>query len=179
MVIPGLFSSLSGWHMNYVFPTVVDESEYPPGLEPVRTFPDCLVYEVTAAPAEFIPLFTEGTFQAYIDPRGRFWHPGARTVVIRIESRLRGSVTCDLRFEAMTPRSEGVITATLNGEDTGGFPVEPSPVEIEISDVELHPGENTLVLESDAPLAYLTEVPGYREVEAAVMLGNVLVVNKQ
>lgn len=174
MIIPSNF--LQGHHLNYPFPVEVDPDKLPEGLTRVARFNDCLVYRVTAPPASFIPLFGEGTSQAFIDPGGLLWHPTANRVVIDIQSFLPSEASCDLSMLGTSVRSEGRLTATLNGDKIMDEPIGQSPRLYAAEGVRIVPGRNFLVVESTSPLANLSEIPGYQEVRAAMFLGNVLVV---
>lgn len=179
VVIPSQMASPSPPHLNYTFPTRFDPSRLPPGLKEVGRPAGSIIYEVTAAPAEFVPLFGAGSYQAYIDPEGRFWHPATNGVVVDIQSSLKQPALCDIKLTVMSARSVSKVTFEVDRLMLTEAEVPPWPVEVLLRDVILAPGANTLVVKSNGKQANLTEVPGYSDVSAAMMLSNILVEKKQ
>lgn len=166
-------------HSNYVFPTNISEDKVAPGLVPVQRFGDCFVCEVTAQPAEFVPIFEAGSYTPYNDPEGKFWHPCIREAVVSIESKLKQPTVCDIRLRVMSARSSSAVTFELNGRAVATVEAPVWPVDVAVRGVTLNPGRNTLVVNSDGRLANLTEVPGYSSVMAAMMLSDIQVEGKQ
>jgi hypothetical protein len=175
MIIPSLFLVPATPHMNYPFPVKIDYSRLPAGLVEVKKFPDCRVYEVTAPPAVFIPLFGSGVYQAYVDPDGATWHPATREAVIGIESKLKRPAACDIKLRVMSARSQSAVTFLLNGRQVAAVEAPVWPVDVAIRRVTLNPGQNVLVVRSNGRIVSLTEVPGYSDVAAAMMLSGIQV----
>jgi hypothetical protein len=178
LVITGLYASPIV-HTNYVFPTNMSEDKIAPGLLPVQRFGDCFVCEVTAQPAEFVPIFDAGSYTPYNDPEGKFWHPCIEYAVVSIESKLKQPAVCDIRLRVMSARSSSTVTFELNGRTVSTVEAQVWPVDVSMSRVILNPGKNTLLVKSDGKLALLTEVPGYSKAAAAMMLSDIQVEARQ
>jgi hypothetical protein len=178
MVIPDLYSA-QAVQANYVFPSAFDESRVAPGLRLVRRFSDCLVYKVTAPPADFVPLFTGGSFTPYRDPAGDFWYPGTNKVTVRIQSRLKHPAVCDIRLRMKSTTASSRVTFTLNGRLLTEVRAPVRPVDVVLGDVTVEPGRNTLEIDSDGPSRRLTEIPLYAEANAAVFISDIQVERKR
>ncbi len=178
LVIPSLYSR-PAIRRNYVFPTTIDESRIAAGLTLIRRFGDCLVYKVTAPPADFVPLFREGSYAPYNDPEGKFWYPGANKVVVDIESKLQQPAVCDIKLKVMSARSSSKVTFTINGQPQATVEAPVWPVDVVLPDITLTPGKNTLEIRSEGLSKRLTEIPLYSNVVATMMLSNILVEKKQ
>ncbi len=159
-------------HPNYVYPTALDDRPMPPGLRKVKSFRDATVYEVTAAPASFVARFDIGSFEPYVDPGGRSWHPGSNETLVGIRSYLKQPATCTIRLKVMSARSTSTMRFSANGETKSVVVVPSWPVDVELKDVFLSPGVNTLKIESDGRPANLTEVPGYSQIRATMMVSD-------
>jgi hypothetical protein len=175
MVIPDNYLDFAAPHPNYVFPIKVKGLELPEGLRKVEEFPGCIVYRVTATPADFVPLFGTGSCQPFIDPEGRFWHPGKRKTEVEITSDLERDASCDISFGAMSPRKLQSLEVVLNGEKLLSAEIRPWPGEVLIENATLNPGSNTLEFETDAEPVNLTEVPRYQDIPASMLIGDILV----
>ena len=70
-------------------------------------------------------------------------------------------------------------TFEVNGELKEAMEVPVWPIDAEIRDVVLSPGTNTLTIKTDGRPARLTEVPGYSDIQASMLLGDILVERKQ
>jgi hypothetical protein len=177
MAIPSLYSK-PAFHTNYVFPTVFDESRIATGLTLIRRFDDCLVYKVTAPPADFVTLFKRGSYSPYSDPEGRFWYPGTRTVTVEIDSKLEQPVTCDIKLKVRSARRPGNVTFSVNGKFQRSLEAPVWPVELTLQDITLAPGKNSMEINTDAEPDRLSDVPMHSNVVANMMLSNVQVVRR-
>jgi len=178
LVIPSLYSR-PAIRRNYTFPTTLDESRIAAGLTLIRRFSDCLVYRVNAPPADFVPLFVEGSYPPYSNPEGKFWYPGVNNVTVGIESRLHQPAVCDIKLKVMSARSRSKVTFMVNKQLKATVEANVWPVDVIIRDVTLTPGHNTLEIKSDGMSTRLTEIPLYEDVVATMMLSNILVEEKQ
>lgn len=162
-------------HVDYPFPTRFDESALPGGLQPAARFPGGLIFEVTAPAARFVPTFTAGFYEPYVDPESRCWHPALNESLVIIESEAEGATTCDISFRAMSAVHESGVEIELNGREvmSGRLPVW--PVDMALRGVSLNPGENRLVIRSDGEAAPLGDVPAYSQAVAALLTGNLMV----
>lgn len=174
VVIPSAFEQ-PVVHVDYPFPTRFDESALPPGLHPVARFPDGLIYEVTAPSARFMPTFSTGFYEPYVDRDGMCWHPALAESLVVVRSEAAGSVRCDLSLKIKSAGEGSTVRFELNGGEVLSRALSPRPVEVVLRGVSLNRGENHLVLRSDGAQAPLAEVPGYSMVVAAVLTGNVMV----
>ncbi len=77
LVIPNLYSK-PVIHTNYVFPITLNESRVAAGLTLIRRFDDCLIYKVTAPPADFVPVFEGGLIPSLRRPGGQVLVPGSK-----------------------------------------------------------------------------------------------------
>ncbi len=178
LVLPGLYSQ-PVQHVNYVFPTRITESSVAPGLKEIRRFSDCYVYEITAPPADFVPIFGTGAYTPYNNPEGKFWHPCINRVVISIESKREQPATCDMKLRVMSARSTSTVAFELNGRTVSTVEAPVWPVDVLTRGVTLNPGKNTLLVKSDGKLAFLTGVPGYSDAAAAMILSDIQVEAEQ
>jgi hypothetical protein len=178
MVIPSFYEG-PDIHANYVFPIIMKENGFPAGLELVEKFDDCIVYEVTAPPSEFIPLFEWGTYDAYLDSEGSVWHPGIDRVFINIKSELERPAACDIKLKMMSAGAVSKVTFEVNGKLQANMVVPVWPVDVVIPDVIINPGNNRLRVHSDGPRSNLTGVRGYDRVSASMLLGDITVEKKQ
>ncbi len=173
VIVPSSFEQ-SLVHVDYPFPTRFRESDLPPGLTPAARFPDGLIYEVTSAPAVFVPTFRAGFYEPYVDPGGRCWHPAEKDSTVRIDSDLAGTRRCNIIFEAMSERGVSTVRFELNGAEVLALTLPPWPTRVVIKEAAVRHGENRLAVRSSGKQVPLAEVPGYSGVSAAVKMSNVL-----
>ncbi|MBN1288498.1 MAG: hypothetical protein JXA49_02545 [Actinobacteria bacterium] len=173
LVIPALYEIPKGWDLNFPFPAEIDLEKIPPGLDMVKNFNDCVVYKVTAEKPGLFPLYGQGFYQSYMDPEGKFRHPAVTRAEIMIDSMHEEPVACRLNFEAGSPGPDTTLTVFLNGVKISSFPVSRHPRDLPLEGVTLNPGRNRLELVSDGGLYYLREVPGYSDVQAAMIVGDI------
>ncbi len=175
VVLPDLLAEQGPPHQNYTFPTEFEPSRLPAGLVETARPEGAVVYEITAGPADFVPLFGAGSYEPYMDPEGSFWHPARNRVLVDIQSDLEAPAACDVSFRMMSARSASRVTFSLRGATVGQAEVPPWPVDVVLRGVTLEPGNNVLVIESDGREARLTHIPRYSGVSAAMMIGGILV----
>jgi hypothetical protein len=173
LVIPSLYAQ--GNHMNYVDPVSFNPAVIPPGLEKVREFDDGIIYENVASPADFLPLFISGTFQAIVHQDGSTWHPGLNEMVVNIKSFLPEPTVRDVTFSVASTKSDGTVEAEINGVSSPRQVLPVWPVEIALKRVTLRPGDNRMVIRCDSPLSPVPEVPRVTTVDAAIMVSDVKV----
>lgn len=167
VVFPDLY--LEGGHMNYTDRIAIDTDAFPPALEKVKEFPDCVIYENKAEPADFVPVYVGGTYQAIVEPDDSVFHPGTGDMTVDIRSELDSDVACDISFLAAATSSTGRLKVTLNGASSS-VTLTTVPTELVLSNVVLKPGSNYLRLETDAPAAPVVEVPGVTTVDASMAI---------
>lgn len=136
--------------INYMFPLDVDTSKLPAGLELVERLPDSEIYEVTAEPAEFIPLF-DADISPYVDKAGNVWHGGLESLTGEITSKLETPQTCDIGFSVSGMRTGRVYNIILNGKKVAEVDLETRPTHVDIRGVILEPGKNTFAVETTDP----------------------------
>jgi hypothetical protein len=175
VVLPDLLAEKGPPHQNYTFPTDFEPSRLPDGLVKTAVPEGAVIYEITAEPADFVPLFGAGSYEPYMDPEGSFWHPAQNRVLVDIQSDLEGPAACDLRFRMMSARSLSRVEFRLGGLGVGQAEVPVWPVDVVLRGVVLEPGNNTVVIESDGDKARLTNIPRYSVVSAAMMIGGIVV----
>jgi hypothetical protein len=173
MVIPSLYGQ--GIHINYCTPVKLDTRRLPQGLKEVARFTDCTVYEVTAEPAAFVPLFSSGTYEPEIGPDGTFWRACESRVAVDVFSRVSAPQQCDISFWALGLDSPRNLTVRVNEEVVAVRRISRGPTLVQIKGVNLLPGSNTVELESDGrpvmvDLAYLNW-----SAPACFRMGNILV----
>lgn len=171
MVIPSLYEQ--GIHINYCEPVRFVPGDLPPGLKEVKSFTDCQVYEVTAAPATFIPLFASGTYQPFVDNEGRFRHPGKRKVVVKINSELVAPARCTIRFLAASPGGERFLDVSLNGRRLANAELAESSAQVEVKDAIIQPGSNVLVMATSGPKVEIDLPRMSKRVAVSVFIGNI------
>lgn len=174
MAIPSLYRQ--GNHVNYIEPSTFDPADVARGLKRVKSFSDCVVYEVDAAPAKILPLFDVGAYQAVVYPDGKAWHPGAREMLVNVKSELGDAVVADVSFEAAATKEEGTISFEMNGVGSQARALSVWPSRYTLKAVRILPGSNLLAIHTDAKLSPVTEIPGATEVQAAVMVSDIDVV---
>ena len=177
VVIPGYYTE-GVVHPTYVYATNLDERPMPPGLRAVRSFPDATIYEVTAAPADFVCEYDSGVFEPYVDAQGRAWHPCINETLASIRSYLDKPATCSIRLQVMSAGPTRDVSFSVNGEKKSVAAVPSSPVDVVLEDVVLSPGVNTLKIESDGSPVYLGEVTDYAQVKACIMTSDITVERK-
>ena len=172
VVIPGYYTE-GVMHPTYVYATNLDERPMPPGLRRVRSFPDATIYEVKAAPADFVCEYDSGVYEPYVDAQGRAWHPCMNETLASIRSYLHKPATCSIRLKVMSAGPTRGVSFSVNGEVKSVVAVTPSPVDVILEGVVLSPGVNTLKIESDGNPVYLSGVTDYSQVRACMMTSDI------
>jgi len=167
-----------GHIINFPIPFKLNEGKLPKTLKEIKRFPDSIIYEITAEPSKFVPFFAFNTDHPFFDPDGFLWHPCLNDSTVTIQSFDAKKLTVRVSFEACSVRENGNFYVYLNGKKVLTSAISKKPSYFQIDDVELKPGENSLVLRSTTKAAYLSGIPGYEDEEASLLLSNIMVEEK-
>ncbi|MFH1148843.1 MAG: hypothetical protein V1748_00050 [Actinomycetota bacterium] len=173
MALKAQYELPQGPSANYKFPVRFQDLTLPPGLEKVASFPACDVYAVTAPKALFVARFLDAPWQPFTDPAGAVWHPGLERLDLVVDSRLDRPETRTITFMAVAPAGSGDLVVSLNGKVVGTVRLGAMPVEVVVENASLKPGENSLVLETDAAASPLPDVSGFEKLPLNMVVSNV------
>jgi len=175
IVLPDLLRTTAV--LNYVYGLNPEDvlADTPPGLQEVAVMDDGIAYRVTAPPADFVALFGEGSYQAYVDPSGAVWHPCLQTAEVALLSFADRDTLCSITFEATSATGNGVLSVEADGRSVAGGELGREPGEFTSDVITVRPGVNLLVFRSGGPAVPLSRIPEYSDVEASFMVGNITV----
>lgn len=173
MILKASYELPQGPSANYKFPVAYADLKLPAGLEKVASFPACDVFRVTAPKADFVARFLDAPWQPFTDPVGAVWHPGLQREELVVDSHLDEPVERSISFKAVAPAGSGELVVSLNGKVVGTVRLGAMPVEVVVENASLRPGENSLVLQTDAAAAPLPDVSGFEKVPLNMVVSNV------